>query len=811
MTRSWDAAVSDHEINRETEVQPRHGESISDVTLLDALSQGVVILDADGALLACNEAVLRILGITAEQLRTSPRCDPPWRFLDEEERPLPEDQILFHAARTDAGDVRGRLLWAVNDTTGDRRRLRVDILPRTPPTGGRPWTYIIVEDITEQFHTYERLRRSESRFRKVFEILPVGLWIADKDGTLLSGNPAGVRIWGAEPHVGQEEYGVFRAWRLPSGEEIAPDDWALAHTVNEGVTVVDELLEIEAFDGTRKLILNYTAPVLDDRGRVEGAIVVNQDVTARVRAEEELRAREAELSALFNTIGSGVFLMDAQATITMANDALADLFGVPSGTLVGRSYYDFLREADIPAAAEAIRKGVEGSMVAERVVRHFRRADGTTFLGELRGSRMTAPDGSFRALVGVLNDITAVKAAEEAQLELERRLLHAQKLESLGVLAGGIAHDFNNLLMAVLGNLDLALMDLSPVHVARPAIEEALRATRRASDLTRQMLAYSGRGQLQTRMINLSELVEENASMFRAAIARNVTFNLRVEPEVPLITADPAQMQQVVMNLITNASEAVGDRPGMVTLSTGTRFCDAELLSRSRVEEKPPPGVFVLLEVADTGVGMDAETQARLFDPFFTTKFTGRGLGMSAVLGIVRGHGGAIIVESTPGEGSCIQVLLPAETAPPAGTSSGRGAPLNAAVPGEEPRPRPSGTVLIVDDEDFVRDLAVRAIRRLGYDTLAASDGEQAVQTYAEHAAEIVAVVLDLTMPRMDGLATLRELRRLDASVKVILSSGYDELDVGRRARGERIDGFVQKPYGLRQLADELERVTRGT
>jgi len=782
--------------------------SLLDTALLNAVPLGVIIHSTDGGVIAFNEAALAIFGTTAERMRTAHAHSPEWSLLNEDLEPIPAEQTPFHVAVTTGNDMRNCMLWAVNERTGTRRRLRMDALSRPAPDGGSTWIYMIFEDVTDHLHAQEELRRSESRYRKVFEILPIGLWIADKNGALLSGNPAGVRIWGAEPHVSQNQYGVFRARRLPTREEIEPGDWALSHTVNEGVTVIDELLEIDAFDGSKRIILNYTAPVLDEQGRIDGAIVVNQDVTQRIRAEEALRAREAELRAVFNTIGSGVFLLDADATITMANDTLTELLGIPAGTAVGRNYYEFVCEAERPASADSVRQGVEGNLGSELTLRRYRRADGSTFIGELRGSRMVGPDGSFRALVGVLNDVTRIKAAEEERLDLERRLLHAQKLESLGVLAGGIAHDFNNLLMAVLGNLDLALMDLSPVDAARSSIEEALRATKRASDLTRQMLSYSGKGQLETRMINLSELVQENAFMFRAAINRNVTLNLFIEPDVPFITADPGQMQQVVMNLITNASEAIGERPGVVTLSTGLRFCNEEYLSLSRLDEKPPPGVFVWLEVRDTGVGMDAHTQARLFDPFFTTKFTGRGLGMSAVLGIVRGHGGAIMVESTPGKGSTLRVLLPAGSRCPVANAQPGGSEAHGADDsdtGEAPR----GTVLVVDDEELVRDLGVRAVRRLGYESIGAADGKEAIRLFRESAEDIVAVLLDLTMPRMGGLATFRELRRLDPAVAVILCSGYDEQEVSRRFQGEGVAGFVQKPYELRQLRKELERATR--
>ncbi len=255
-------------------------------------------------------------------------------------------------------------------------------------------------------------------------------------------------------------------------------------------------------------------------------------------------------------------------------------------------------------------------------------------------------------------DLTAHKQAEENRLEMERRLLHAQKLESLGVLAGGIAHDFNNLLTAILGNLELAMMDISEVSPARDSLLDARTATRRAADLTRQMLAYSGRGRFQIRSLNLSELVGEMAQLLKVSIGKTATLHLHLAPDLPRIQADVAQIQQVVMNLITNASEALGERVGSITVTTAVQDCTEADLAASRLAERVAPGRYVALVVTDTGCGMDESVQQRLFEPFFTTKFTGRGLGMSAVLGVVRGHRGAICVESAPGAGTTIRVLL---------------------------------------------------------------------------------------------------------------------------------------------------------
>ena len=402
-------------------------------------------------------------------------------------------------------------------------------------------------------------------------------------------------------------------------------------------------------------------------------------------------------------------------------------------------------------------------------------------------------------------DITERVRAEAERLEMERRLLHAQKLESLGVLAGGIAHDFNNLLMAAIGNLDLALLNLSPTSAARPYMDRALGATRRGADLARQMLAYSGKGHFVITRMDLSELVRENTNLFRTAISRTVSMNLCLTHERSAIEADPGQVQQVIMNLITNASEAIGEQAGVITLTTEVEAFDAAYLSKSRLHDKPSAGRFAYVEVSDTGCGMDDETNQRLFDPFFTTKFTGRGLGMAAVLGIVQGHKGAIMVQSAVGQGTTIRVLFPAVDALDAATASD-----SVGFPDQADTMALPRTVLVVDDEETVREVCATLLQRLGFQTITAADGDEGLRLFKRHAEEIGCVLLDLTMPRMDGISTFREMKRFRPDIPVILCSGYDEQEATQHFTNEGLAGFLQKPYSLEHLKHKIERVLKG-
>jgi PAS domain S-box-containing protein len=416
-------------------------------------------------------------------------------------------------------------------------------------------------------------------------------------------------------------------------------------------------------------------------------------------------------------------------------------------------------------------------------------------------------EAEFRGVhVVVLVDITERKRAEEARLSLERQVQHSQKLESLGVLAGGIAHDFNNLLAAILLNADLALADLPEASPARSSIEAIFGSARRASEVVNQMLAYSGRGKFLATSLGISDLVAEMSQLLEVAISKKVEIRSTLEAGLPEFDGDATQVRQIVMNLITNASEAIGDATGVVTLTTGAMFCDRAYLDGDAIVRDRrhgalrSEGMYVFLEVADTGCGMTPATIGRIFEPFFTTKFTGRGLGLSALLGIVDGHAGAISIRSEVGTGTTIRVLFPANDAAAV-------APSPTAVRRPRPEVVERRTLLVVDDEEALRRAVRQMLEHLGFDVLIAANGQEAIALFHEHQGEIAAVILDLTMPVLDGEQTFRELRMVRGDVKVILSSGYTSHEVSRRFADGGLAGFLKKPFDMDELRSVLADV----
>jgi two-component system, cell cycle sensor histidine kinase and response regulator CckA len=385
--------------------------------------------------------------------------------------------------------------------------------------------------------------------------------------------------------------------------------------------------------------------------------------------------------------------------------------------------------------------------------------------------------------------------AELAELRnLSEQRWEARKLEILGVLAGGIAHDFNNLLMAILGNAELARLGLPESSPANECLEEIEKASNRAANLCRQMLAYSGRGHFVLEPADISTVVAGTSRMLQAAIPKKVRLEYLLGRGLPRVEVDTGQIQEVVGNLVMNAAESIEAEAGHVTVTTGVARCDAACLGRGAVVGGPAEGIYAFVEVADDGRGFDEATKARLFDPFFSTKFTGRGLGLAAVLGIVRAHHGTVLVESEVGRGSRLRVLLPARGDAGAGVS-GSGVS------------RAARRVLLVDDEPSVRKVGSDMLKALGYAASLAEGGAEALRLLSHREPPGVdCVLLDLTMPEMDGEACLHELRRLGAGVPVVVMSGHDEQQVAERLSGQGVAAVLHKPFTLARLREALER-----
>jgi two-component system, cell cycle sensor histidine kinase and response regulator CckA len=653
----------------------------------------------------------------------------------------------------------------------------------------------VVSDITARKLAEESLRESEERFRMLHEAAFGGIGIHDR-GVILDCNQGLCDMTG---YSREELVGMQGADRL-----IAPE-W-INEVMEKIVTGYDKPYDVEGLrkDGTR-YPLEIRGKNIPYNGRIV-RVTDFRDLSERKLAQEAVRKSEERFKSLIQNSSDIIVIMNDRGEFVYETPSFSRITGYEPGYLIGKTPVDIIHPDDIGNVIRDLKEVYDKTNDQLPTEMRLRRSDDTWVHLEAIGKNLLDFPG-IEGVVVTARDITDRKKAENERIEMERRFQHAQKLESLGILAGGIAHDFNNLLMAILGNIDLAMTDLSSLSKPHHFMSQARIAARRAADLTNQMLAYSGKGKFDLKTFELNVLVEEMTRLLKASISKTVKLNLDLDNSMPLITADPAQMQQIIMNLIVNASEAIGDAPGVVDVSTGVLDCDDSFLSTSRLKEKPPAGRYVFLRVIDTGCGMDESTLSRIFDPFFSTKFTGRGLGMAAVQGILNGHKGAIMVESMPGEGTTIMVLLPAAT------DRGHGARDNGQASGEgedEKFAMPSGTILIVDDESMVLDLCAAMVERLGFQVLTSSDGKEAIEVYRQHEEEILCVILDLTMPNMDGITAFNVLKRIRDDVRVIISSGFSEEEVTHRFVGNEPAGFIKKPFTVKALQKELARVFKG-
>jgi PAS domain S-box-containing protein len=392
------------------------------------------------------------------------------------------------------------------------------------------------------------------------------------------------------------------------------------------------------------------------------------------------------------------------------------------------------------------------------------------------------------------------KESEEQRHHLEAQLRHAQKLESLGVLAGGIAHDFNNILMGIIGNAGLAMMELPSNSPVCECIMHIERASQHAAELTSQLLAYAGKGAFNLRPVNLTRIIEDMLHLIETAVSKRAFLSVRLSPELPEIDGDAGQLRQVILNLVTNASDAVETAGGNIRVGTGVMKADHAYLATTYLQEDLGEGQYVFLEIADTGCGIERHLLSRIFDPFFSTKFPGRGLGLAAVLGIARAHHAAIKVDTSPGEGTVFRVLFPCRV---------HLERTEAPVPTLEPMESSGGIVLVVDDEPVVRRVARLTLERFGFEVVLAEDGREAIEVFRAQKGAVSCVLLDMTMPVMDGAEAYAEIRQIDADVPIILSSGYAEMDARERLNESETLEFIQKPYTTVALVEVVNRVIR--
>ena len=881
-------------------------------SLLEAIPAPVFYKSTDHIYLGCNQAFCLFLGLPKEEIIgrsvdeiSSKQIAEGYREKDEELFERPGIQVYEALVESSDGSPRRVLFHKASFIRSD---------------GQVAGIIGFILDITERKQAEEALRSRERLLDKIYEILPVGLWVADGTGRLVRSNPVGRQIWGADQLVGPEEYGIFKARRWPTGEEITAADWSLVQTISQGVSVSDELLEKDTFDGKKRIVLNYTAPVFDESGKVDAAVVVNLDVTQRIRAEEALRESEARLRLaqdaatagtwewdlrtdeniwseevwplygvephschpsyeswrrlvhpddramaelavqqaassaselntewrvnhpegeerwlmsrgrpvrdaegrptrfigivmditdqkraelalkaseqkyrrLFDNSPLGIISVDTDGRILEINQALLDILGSPSKEATKAINMFTLPELVKSGMSEAFRSSMTTSDRVVKEVPYVSRWGKPSYLRAVLTPTMDQ-DGIICGCQAIVEDITQQK-------RLEEKLLQSHKMKAIGTLAGGISHDFNNLLQIISGHAELLELELARRNTRFSEMDAIRQAAQRGVDLVKQILTFSRKVESRFESIDLNDDLKVTERLLYRTIPKIIEMELKLEEKLRPVLADSSHIEQMLVNLAVNAKDAMPDG-GKLTFETQNVNLDEDYC---RSVSGIMPGRYVLIKVSDTGHGMKREVMDHIFDPFFTTKSVGdgTGLGLSTVFGIVRMHEGHITCESDPGQGTTFNIYFPAasETVAP---HSAKQSPLPVMTEGTE-------TILVVDDEPLIADLAKKILGKAGYTVVSAGSGKEALEIFEREQSHISLVILDLIMPEMGGKQCLEELIKIEPTVKALIASGTSVQSQKRGLLDAGARGVVSKPFDISEMLRSVRHVLDG-
>jgi len=641
----------------------------------------------------------------------------------------------------------------------------------------------------------QELRESEERYRLHFNHVRDLIYAVDQDSRLTSVSPSVRQLLGYAPEelVGQ---------RLEDTQILAPESLRhalaqLARQQDGDASSSTTEYEFVAKDGA-PLYAEVTSAPLFRHGRPCGMVSVARDVSERKRAEEELRKERDFNKKLIEASPAFFVAISPELKTIMMNQVMLNALGYTLGEVVGTHYLNkFVPERERPAVLQVF-NDLRYKKVSTVNENHVLTKDGRELLVEWHGMPVVGENGELEFFFGLGLDITERKRAEEEQRKLQEQLRQAQKMEAIGTLAGGVAHDFNNILTGILGQAQMLKLHSSPGSEAYEAAQVIEKAAQRGAQLTQQLLGFARKGQMQNVLVDLHEVIGDVIQLLSRTIPKNISIVKEFHAPRATIIGDPGQMEQMLLNLAINARDAMPEGGELKFATELVRIEASYVRTHADIER----GEYVCVSVADTGCGIPKEIQPRIFEPFFTTKEPGEGTGMglAMVYGIVKSHKGTIEVASEVGQGTTFKIYLPLAEQPDKAERPER----------EEVFARGSGRILLVDDEELIRDIGRDILNHLGYEVVTAADGEQAVEYYKEHADEIDLVIIDMIMPRMDGRKCFRKLKEINPNVKAVLSTGYAVDALAQELLEEGMMGYVQKPYRIEQLAETVARAIAG-
>ncbi len=751
-------------------------------TLVDSVPAAILLFDGDGVCLSANPMAVSEIPQSQEEI-VGMRLHE-WMPKEEADRGLARIQ---RSHRT--GEASSHLDRAETDPT---RWFALTLVPITGEGGEVESVLAISREVTTEKVAEEALAESERRYRALVDSAPDPIMTFSADGVFLSVNPAAAALLRRSPEdiVGRRLHDIAAA---PAADARVA---RIAQVLATGApTTVQERGAVPGNEAN--WYFTTFAPVIGEAGKAPSVLALVKDVTEQVRAEEALRESQARYAMAASAGRVGAWDHVVGSSSMFIDPALRGIIGYTEAELPdsNRGWLQLVPPEDAAMLEAALTACMRDGTNAFEAMPRVRHRDGTDRWLTVRGTVSPGKPGEPLRLVGTATDVTEAKLVEDEQRRLEERIQQSQKLESLGVFAGGVAHDLRNLVSGILSGTHEALARAQDAPEAREAMEQVLDVAERAADLSNQVLAYAGRSEVVPQSVDLSALAGETVELVRTTAPARVRLRTELGDDLPEIAGDPTQLGQVVLNLLTNAIDAVGEGDGEVAVRTLTRDLDEASIETMYLHASLEPGPHVILEVADNGCGMDEDVRGKILDPFFTTKPHGRGLGLAAAFGIIRAHHGAIDIYSEPGRGTTMKILLPS------------GAPVvveseTEAVPTGH-QWRGSGAVLVADDEPIIRWAAKMELEGRGYVVVLASDGAEAVQQFGERP-DIVAVVLDVTMPRMSGPAAFAEIQRLRPGTPVVMTSGFSEDEAAVDTNGGRPAGFIRKPHEPGALANAV-------
>ena len=795
--------------------------AVQDIDRLDALlrralvfnhiDDAMIVTDQGGTIIDWNEGAERMLGWTRDEARG--------RALDLLLAPGGAELVLRQILKSVENegrwsnqisfvraDGRGGSCDAVSvilqTGSGDSVGILTVLAENGSPADAAPALLKVAGALVKSAHS----PISDERFllRSLIDAVPDPIFCKDREGRYLLHNRADLETFGpaGASHLGKT---VFEIPCLSNhAATYHADDMRVIQT---GLPLINREEPFVTEAGMAGWFLTSKFPLRDDADDIIGLVGIARDITEIKRATAELEEARSRLADHVENSPLCVIEWNPDFRVVRWAGQSQATFGWTAEETVGKhfSHWKFVHPEDMAMVADIGARLTDGR--DQRNACHNRNLtrSGRVLHCLWQNSVLRDANGKTTSILSLIQDVTDRVLAEQTgrkaateRRALERKLQESQKLESLGVLAGGIAHDFNNLLTGVLGNASLARMDLPPDSPVQSYLSQIEASATRAADLCKQMLAYSGKGRFVVTNIDINALIEDTTRLLEVSISKRAVLKFHLGEGIPAVLGDATQLRQVIMNLVINASEAVGEKSGFISISSGMTRADRAYLAGSFLAPDLPEGDYVFIEVADNGSGMSPEVLAKIFDPFFTTKFTGRGLGLAAVLGIVRGHKGALKVFSEDGWGTTFKILLPCAEG---------SAEVLAEEVGDAPLWSGSGRVLVVDDDETVRVTTARMLEACGFTTQLAPDGREGVEAFREAGGDFALVVLDLTMPHLDGEEAFRAITALKPDARVLLMSGFNEQEAIARFTGKGLAGFLQKPFTFPALREKLHGI----